>query len=129
MAPEQLPGKKSGHMLQLLCHREPLGTVCLQQEPDHMCFRPGNHLDHYTTKHGYSGVVKESSGEWIGDLFSSMTRVDFVIMRVMDAQVYGLDLMRVFFRGVFAHDTQAPPQASWYGGGASVIGMGSDLDV
>ena len=25
---EQHPGKKSGHMLHLLCHKEPLGTVC-----------------------------------------------------------------------------------------------------
>ena len=34
--PEQHPGKKSGHMLHLLCSQGPLGTVCLQQNSDHV---------------------------------------------------------------------------------------------
>ena len=38
--PEQHPRKKSGHMLHLLCPQEPLGTVCLQRNSDHVCFWP-----------------------------------------------------------------------------------------
>ena len=34
-------------------------------------------------------------------------------MRVMDVQMYGVDLVSVIFRSAFAHDTQAPPHASW----------------
>ena len=36
-------------------------------------------------------------------------------MRVMDIHMYGIDLMSVIFQSAFAHDTQAPPQASWCG--------------
>ena len=42
--PEQHPGKKCRHILHLLCHQESLGTVCLQQDSDHMCLWPGYHL-------------------------------------------------------------------------------------
>ena len=35
--PEQHPRKKFGHMLLLLCHQGPLGTVFLEQDSDHMC--------------------------------------------------------------------------------------------
>lgn len=40
---EHHPGTKSGHMLHLLCHQGPLGTVCLQQDYDHVCLWPGYH--------------------------------------------------------------------------------------
>ena len=49
--PEQHPGKKSVHMLHLLYHQGPLGTVCLQQDSDHVCFWPGYYLHHDTAKH------------------------------------------------------------------------------
>ena len=41
--PEQHPGKKSGHMLHLLCHLGALGTVCFQRDSDDMCLWPGYH--------------------------------------------------------------------------------------
>ena len=55
--PEQHPEKISGHVLHLLCHQGPLGTVCLQQDSDHVCLWPGYHLCHNTAKHGYSDVM------------------------------------------------------------------------
>ena len=99
-------------MLHLLYHQGPLETVCLQQDSDHLCLWPGHHD---TAKHGYSDVVKESTGEWNGALLSSVMRVGSVRMRLMDVHVYGVDLGRVIFRSAFAHDTKAPPQASWCG--------------
>ena len=109
------PEQKSGYMLHLLCHQGPLGTVCLQQDSDYMCFCPGHHLHHNTAKHSYSGVLKESIGEWNGALLSSVMRIGSVCMRVMDVHMYGTDLASVIFQSAFAHNTQAPPQASWYG--------------
>ena len=85
--PEHHPGKKSGYMLHLLCHQGPLGTVCLQQNSDHVYLWPGYHLHHNTTKHGYSGVVKESIGEWNGTLMSLVMRVGSVCMQVMDVHI------------------------------------------
>ena len=38
---EQHPGKKSGNILNLLCHQGPLGTVCMQQDSG---IWPGYHL-------------------------------------------------------------------------------------
>ena len=111
------PGMKSGHMLHLQYHQGPLGTVCLQQDSDHVCLWPGYHLHHITAKHDYSGVVKESTREWNGTLLSSMLRVGSVCMRVKDVHVYGIDLVNVILQGAFAHDTQAPSQASWCGRG------------
>ena len=58
------PGKKYGHMLHLLYHHGPLGTVYLQQD--------SGHLQHDTIKHCYSGVVKMSIGKWNGALLSSV---------------------------------------------------------
>ena len=69
---------RSTHMLHLLCHKGPFGTVCLQQDSDHVCVLPGYHLHHDTAKHGYSGVVKESTGKWNGALLSSLMRVGSV---------------------------------------------------
>ena len=71
------------------------------------------HLHHDTAKHGYCGVVKESAGEWNGALLSSVMSVRSVCMRVMNVDVYSIDLVRVIFRRAFPHDTQAPPQDSW----------------
>ena len=48
-----------------------------------MCLWAGYHLHHDTAKHGCSGVVKESTGEWNGALLSSLVRVGSVCMRVM----------------------------------------------
>ena len=111
--PEQHPGKKSGHMLQLLCQQEPLGTVCLQQDLDHLCLWPGYHD---TSKHGYSGTVKESTGEWNGALLSSLVRVSSICIRVMYLHVYGIDLVSVIFRSAaFAQDIQASPQLHGFG--------------
>ena len=36
-------------------------------------------------------------------------------MQVMDVDMYGVDLASVIFWSAFAHDTQAPPRASWCG--------------
>ena len=47
---------------------------------------------------------------------SSVISVSSVCMLVMDIHVYGIDLVSVIFRSAFAHDTQAPPQASWFEG-------------
>ena len=107
-------------MLHLLCHKEPLGTVFLQQDSNHVRLRPGYHLRHDTTKHGYSSVVEVSTGEWNGTLLSSAIRVGSVSMRVMDVHVYRVDLVSVIFRSTFSHGTQAPPQATWLGGRVSV---------
>ena len=68
--PEQNPGKKSRHMLHLLSHQGQLGTLCLQQDSDHMCLWPGYHLHHDTVKHSYSVAMKESTGERNGTLLS-----------------------------------------------------------
>ena len=51
---------------------------------------------------------------WNDALWFLVMRVDSVFMRVIDVYVYGVDLVSVIFRSVFTHDTQAPPQASWY---------------
>ena len=98
-------------MLHLLCHQGPLGNVCLQQDSDHVCIWSGYHLHHYTAEHGYSGVVKESTGAWNGTLLSTAKRVGSICMRVMGVHVYGVDLVSVIF-----HDIQAPSPASWCGG-------------
>ena len=42
-------------------------------------------------------------------------RVGSVSTRVIDVHVYGIDLLSVIFRSAFAHDTEIPPLASWYG--------------
>ena len=60
---EQHPGKKSGHMLHLLYYQGPLGTICLQQDKDNVCLWPGYHFHHDTAKLGYSGVIKDLTGE------------------------------------------------------------------
>ena len=109
------PGKKSGHMLHLLCHQGSLLTDCLQQESDHVWLWPGYHLHHNPAKHSYSGVVKESTGEWNGALLSSVMRVGSDCMRVMDIHIYSIDLVNVICWSAFVHNKQAPPQASWYG--------------
>ena len=59
----------------------------------------------YNAKHGYFGVVKESTTEWIGVLFSSVMRVGTVCIRVMDVHVYGLGVVSVIFWSAFTHDT------------------------
>ena len=104
--------KKYGHMLHLLCPQGTLGTIYLQQDSDHVCLWLGYHLHHATDKHGYSGVVKVSTREWNGDLLSSVMRVGSVCMRVMYVHMYGVDVVTVIFRSIFAHDTWTPPQAS-----------------
>ena len=88
----------------------PLGTVCLQQNSHHVCLWPDYHIHHDTAKHGYSGVVKESTGEWNGALLSSVMRVGPVCMQVMDVHVYAVDLVSAIFQSAFAHDTQAQPR-------------------
>ena len=65
---------------------------------------PRHHLQYDTAKHGYSGVVKESTGEWKGALLSSLMRVGSVLLRVMDVHVYGVDLVRDIIRSAFTHD-------------------------
>ena len=85
--PEQHPGKKSWHMMHLLRQQGPLRTVCLQQVSDHMCLCPDYHSHHNAAKQDYSGVVKESTGEWNGALLSSVIRVGYVCMRVMDVHL------------------------------------------
>ena len=117
-SPEQQPGMKSGHMLHLLCHEGSLGTVCLQLNSDHVCLWPSYHLHHDTAKHGYSGVMEESTGELDGALLSSVMTVGSIqfylgiCMRVIDVCVYGVDLVSVIFRSAFTHDLQGPLQMS-----------------
>ena len=66
---------KSGHMLHLLCHQGPMGTSCLQQDSDYVCFWPGYHLHHDTVKHGYSGVVRvDWRVDWRSVVFSDERR-------------------------------------------------------
>ena len=86
------------HMLHLLCHQGSSGTVCLQQNSDHVSLCPGYHLHHDTDKHGYYGVVKESTGEWSGALLSLVLRVVNVCMRVMYVQVYSLTTNTPYLR-------------------------------
>ena len=69
-----------------------------------MCLWPGYHLHHDTAKHGYSGVVKKSTGKWNGALL----RVGSVCMRVMDVQVFGVDLMSVIFGNDFPTTRRIP---------------------
>ena len=58
---------------------------------------PLTRLSHHdAAKHGYSGVVKESTREWNDALLSSV--IDFVCMRVIDIYVYGVDLVSFIFR-------------------------------
>ena len=99
--PEQHWGKKFRSLLHLLCHQGPIGTICLQQDSDHVCLWPGYHLHHHTTKHGYSGIMKE----WNGSLLSSMMRIGSVFMQVMDVHVYGIDLVSDIFWSAFTHNT------------------------
>ena len=91
-------GKKSGHMLHLLYDQGKLGTICFQQDSDHVCLWPGYHLHHDIVKHDYRGVVKETTGEWNDALLSSVMRVGSICMRMMDVHVYGVDLLSVIFR-------------------------------
>ena len=103
--PEQYPGKKSVHMVHLLSHQGPLGTVCLQKDSNHVCLWSVYYLHHFTAKHGYFAVVKESTGAWNGTLLSSVMRVGFVYMRMMDVYVYDVDLVSLIFRSAFVYDT------------------------
>ena len=84
-------------MLHLLCHQGPLGTICLQQDSGHVCLWPGYHLHHDTIKHGHSGVVKESTGEWN----DAVLRVVSVCLQVMDVHVYSVDLVSIIFWSLF----------------------------
>ena len=120
---KQHPGKKSGHMLHLLSHQGSLGTVSLQQDSDHVCLWPGYHLNHDITKHGYSGVMKESTGEWNGTLLTSVMRVCSFCMWVMDVHVYCVDLVSVTF-GVHSPMTHRPHLRLHGVGGTSVITHG-----
>ena len=113
--PEQHPGNKCGHIFHLLCRQGPLRNVCLQQDSDHVYLWPGNNLHHNTAKRNYSGVVRESIGEWNGTLLSSVMRVGSVCTRVMDVHVYGVDLVSFILRCAFVNETQSPPQPSWCG--------------
>ena len=81
------------------------GNSLLAAGSDHVCLWPGYHLHQDYAKHGYSGVVKESTGAWNSALLSSVMRVGSACMRVMDVHVYGVDLVNIIFGSAFAHDT------------------------
>ena len=49
--------------------------------------------------------------KWRSVVFSDESR--FCLYASDGRNVYGVDLVSVIFRSVFAHDTQAVPQASW----------------
>ena len=104
---QQHPRKNSGHVLHLLCHQGPLGPVACSRTQNTSASGQDTTLYHETAKHGYSGVVKESTG-----CDENMLCL-YACMRVLDIHVHGVDLVSVIFRSAFAHDTQAPPQASW----------------
>ena len=71
-----------------------------------------------TVKHGYTGVLKKSTGEWNGALLSSVMKVDSVCMRLYASDGRTATRLRrtLIFRSAFTHDTLAPLQASWCGG-------------
>ena len=52
-----------------------IGNRLLPAGLKHEFLWPSYYLHHDTAKHGYSGVVKESVGEWNGALLSSVLRV------------------------------------------------------
>ena len=91
------------------------GNSLFAAELNHVCLWIGYQLLYDAVRHGYFGVVKESTGEWKGALFSSVMRVGSVCVRRIDVHLYGVDLVSVIFRSAFAHDRQAPSQASWCG--------------
>ena len=96
--PEQHPGKKSMHMLHMLRHQGPLGTVCLQQDSDHVCLWPGYHIHHDTAKHSCSGVVKESTGEWkCFAVFSNENRFSLYMSDGHTVLMYGVDQVSIIF--------------------------------
>ena len=77
-----------------------------------MCLWPGYHLHQNTTKHGYSGVMKELKRvEWRCVVFSD--DLGSVCVRVMDVHLYSVDLVTIIFWSAFTYDIQAPPQALW----------------
>ena len=53
-------------------------------------------------------------------VLSSVMRVGSVCMWVMDVHVSGVDFVSIIFWSAFIQGTQAPPQTSWRGGGASI---------
>ena len=110
---EQHPGKKSRHILHLLCNQGALRTVCLHQDT---CLWLDYHLNHDIAKHGYCGAVKFSTGEWNCALLSSVMKVGSVCMGIMYAHVHVVDLVSVSFQSALTHYTQTPPHASWFGG-------------
>ena len=82
-----IQGRNPGTCCTCCVTKGPLGTVCLQQDSDHLCLWPGYHLHQDTAKHGYLDVVKVSSGEWSGALLSSGMRVGPVYVRLMDVLI------------------------------------------
>ena len=90
-------------------HWEP--SVCNRTQSRVPLTRLLLNLPQDTSKHGYSGDVKESTEELNGILLSSVMRVGSVCMRVMDVYV-----VSVTFRRAFANNAKTPPQASWCGG-------------
>ena len=72
--PRSTDARQDRHMLHLLSSRI-IGNRLLAAELDHVCLWPGFHLHHDTVKHGYSGILEKSTGEWNGALLSSVTRV------------------------------------------------------
>ena len=70
-----------------------------------MCLWPGYVLYDGKAKHGYCGVVKESTEVKNGALLALVMRVASLCIRLMDVHVYGVDLISIIFRSAFAHDT------------------------
>ena len=78
LRPEQHPGKKSRHMLHLLCHQVPFGNRLLASVlRSHIPLARLSYLHKDTAKQGDSGVVKELTGEWKGGtvVFSDESRI------------------------------------------------------
>ena len=70
--PKQHPGKKSRHMLHLLCHQGPLGTVCLQQDSNRMCLWLGYPLTprHFQARLLWSHERVDWRVEWRSVIFN-----------------------------------------------------------
>ena len=110
--PEQYPGKEFGHMLHLLSPKT-IGNRVLAAGLRSNVTLPWLPL---TPRHRQARVFWcHETINWNVTLLSSVMRAGSVYMRVMDVDVYGVDLVSVSFRSAFAHDIQAPPQTSWCG--------------
>ena len=105
--PEQLPGKKSGHMFHPPCRQGPLRSVCLQRDSDYVSLRSGLTLLHCQARLLWCHERVGWREEWRFVVFDGERRIC----------LYGVDLVSMIFRSAFVHDT---PHLRVHGAGPSV---------